>query len=181
MAIAFPRVISPKVVIAILVILIVVHTSMVMMLPIHQARNDMSPLQVELKQSRSYKSIDGVSSVSSIPSNHVVTNRTMIFVHVGKTGGETIKWRLSVICNMRASLRKKARCFEQFQERGESQVSKHTIGYMHCNALRPKHSIQNATTFMVSVRDPIDRIVSWFQYMHVSSFFQQNWRWSSVH
>jgi hypothetical protein len=94
-----------------------------------------------------------------------LSNRTFVFVHVGKAGGETIKWRLKVICNLRASKRKKARCFEQF-EQGESYLSHATIGYMHCDSLRPRMSVQNATTFMVSLRDPVDRIVSWFQYMH---------------
>lgn len=92
-------------------------------------------------------------------------NRTMLFVHVGKAGGETVKWRLKVICNQRGSKRKKTRCLEQFQN-GESFVSNATIGYMHCDSLRPRWSIDIATTFLVSLRDPIDRIVSWFQYMH---------------
>jgi hypothetical protein len=91
--------------------------------------------------------------------------RTFVFVHVGKTGGETIKWRLKLSCKLRASRRKKERCYEQF-EHGESLLSNATIGYMHCDKLRPKPSIENATTFLISLRDPIDRIVSWFQYMH---------------
>eukprot|EP00980_Cylindrotheca_fusiformis_P014379 scaffold3827_cov179-Cylindrotheca_fusiformis.AAC.43 len=82
-------------------------------------------------------------------------NRTMIFVHVGKTGGETIKWRLRVICNLRGSQRKKAKCFEQFQAQGESKLSQSTIGYTHCGSQRPKHSMEKANTFLVSIRDPI--------------------------
>jgi hypothetical protein len=41
-----------------------------------------------------------------------------------------------------------------------------TIGYLHCDKLRPKGSHQNATAYLFSLRDPIDRVVSWFQYMH---------------
>mmetsp|Transcript_8814 Transcript_8814/g.21099 ORF Transcript_8814/g.21099 Transcript_8814/m.21099 type:complete len:404 (+) Transcript_8814:175-1386(+) len=89
----------------------------------------------------------------------------MIFVHVGKTGGETIKWRLQVICELRGSKRKKARCKEQFSL-GESLLSRRVIGYTHCGSQRPRKSMESATSFLVSIRDPIDRLVSWFQYMH---------------
>lgn len=85
---------------------------------------------------------------------HKLANRTMIFVHVGKTGGETIKWRLQVVCNLRGSQRKKARCFEQFT-RGESRLSHATIGYTHCGSQRPKNTMAAATMFLFSIRDPI--------------------------
>ncbi|KAG7372210.1 sulfotransferase family protein [Nitzschia inconspicua] len=92
-------------------------------------------------------------------------NRTLVFVHVGKTGGETIKWRLRVICDHRASKRKKARCLRMFHGI-ESALSRSTIGYVHCDKIRPKKSIQLATTFLFSIRDPLDRVFSWYQYMH---------------
>ncbi|CAJ1892593.1 unnamed protein product [Cylindrotheca closterium] len=92
-------------------------------------------------------------------------NRTMIFVHIGKTGGETIKWRLQVICDLRGSKRKKARCKDQFSL-GESLLSRRVIGYTHCGSRRPRKSMELATSFLFSIRDPIDRLVSWFQYMH---------------
>jgi hypothetical protein len=107
-------------------------------------------------------SLDGSSSSSlfwdpypspgALP--HQLVNRTMIFVHVGKTGGETIKWRLQAVCNLRGSQRKKARCHEQFT-RGESKLSHATIGYTHCGSQRPKNSMAAATTFIFSIRDPI--------------------------
>ena len=85
-------------------------------------------------------------------------NKTIIFVHVGKTGGETIKWRLKVICNLRGSQRKKARCKEQFSL-GESQLSRQTIGYTHCGSQRPRQSMERATSFLFSIRDPIVRSI----------------------
>jgi len=97
--------------------------------------------------------------------NATVVPSKIAFVHIGKTGGETIKWRLRMVCDLRKSQRKRARCLEQF-ETGQSELSKHVTAYMHCNAMRPKLGIPNATAFMISVRDPISRIVSWFQYMH---------------
>ena len=82
-------------------------------------------------------------------------NHSIVFVHVGKTGGETIKWRLKVTCKIRGSKRKKERCLEQFRQRQESRLSQSTIGYMHCGARRPRFSMSNTTAFLFSIRDPI--------------------------
>jgi hypothetical protein len=139
--------VSPKYVVALLLVVVVFQSFM--LLP--KSENESTSFFNELEQSRFPRGL--------------YANRTLMFVHVGKTGGETIKWRLSVICQQRASKRKRARCFEQFAG-SESQLSKKTIGYMHCGAMRPRQSILNATSFLVSIRDPIDRIVSWFQFMH---------------
>lgn len=95
---------------------------------------------------------------TSSRSNTLYANKTMVFVHIGKTGGETIKWRLQVICNLRGSKRKKARCKEQFSL-GESQLSRQTIGYTHCGSQRPRKSMEVATSFLFSIRDPIVSIL----------------------
>ena len=106
--------------------------------------------------------------IASPPARAIHTfgrNHTLTFVHVGKTGGETIQWRLKLSCSLRKSKRKKARCTQQFQS-GESFISRATIGYLHCDKVKPRGIIRSSSMFMVSLRDPIDRIVSWFQYMH---------------
>jgi hypothetical protein len=91
-----------------------------------------------------------------LASHRLHNKTTMVFVHVGKTGGETIKWRLHVTCNLRGSKRKKAKCHEQFQSRGdESYLSHSTIGYTHCGSQRPRYSMTNCTAFLLSIRDPI--------------------------
>jgi hypothetical protein len=140
---------SSTVVLAILVVIVVIRSFI--LLPADHALGSMS--RQHLDQSPP-KALLGPRS-----------NRTLVFIHVGKTGGETIQWRLKLSCKLRTSKRKKARCFDQF-EQGESYVSNATISYLHCDKLKPKRSFQNASTFMISLRDPIDRIVSWFQYMH---------------
>jgi hypothetical protein len=105
-------------------------------------------------------------SVEIVNSNNVQgNNRTLVFVHVGKTGGETIKWRLRVICNQRASKRKKALCLSMFHG-DESALSKKIFGYIHCDNVRPRDSLYRASTYLYSLRDPVDRVVSWYQYMH---------------
>lgn len=96
----------------------------------------------------------------------LMKNQTIVFVHVGKTGGETIQWRVKLSCNQRRTKWKKIRCLEQFKNGQESFVSQSTVGYLHCDKLKPRGIIPNVTMFMLSIRNPIQRIVSWFQYMH---------------
>jgi len=101
-----------------------------------------------------------------LPAAGAGRNQTILFVHVGKTGGETIQWRIKLSCKLRRSKLLKEECFQHFEGEEESALSKATIGYLHCNKLKPTKSLANATAFMFSLRNPIDRIVSWFQYMH---------------
>lgn len=101
-----------------------------------------------------------------IPDAGVADNSTILFVHVGKTGGETIQWRVKLSCKLRRSKLMKQECHQVFAGIEESALSKATIGYFHCDKLRPKWALENATMFMFSLRNPVDRIISWFQYMH---------------
>lgn len=97
-------------------------------------------------------------------------NVKLIFVHVGKAAGETIQWRIKLSCKLRKSKILREECVRQFHGE-ESSLSKATIGYLHCDKLRPPESITNATTFLFSIRNPVDRIVSWYQYMHPDNCF----------
>ncbi len=92
-------------------------------------------------------------------------NQTILFVHVGKTGGETIQWRLRLSCKLRRSKLMKEECFKLFTGE-ESSLSRATIGHLHCDKLRPRESLIDSSIFMFSLRNPVDRISSWFQYMH---------------
>jgi Sulfotransferase family len=94
----------------------------------------------------------------------------LVFVHVGKAAGETIVWRIKLSCTLRKNKFLKEECARQFQGE-ESSLSKATVGILHCDKLRPRFSIKNATTFLYSLRNPIDRIVSWYQYMHPENCF----------
>jgi hypothetical protein len=159
-------------VLAFLVFLVALHSFF--LLPEYDQESNLShPINTLDKARRRPDSPKHRTKNSSSSNNNTNNNATLLFVHVGKAGGETIKWRLKVICNLRASRRKRAICQEQFESGaggaggdGESELSKHTIGYMHCNSLRPKTSLPTATTLLFSVRDPMNRIISWFQYMH---------------
>lgn len=105
-------------------------------------------------------------------SRRAAREERLIFVHVGKTAGETIQWRLKISCNLRKSKMLKAQCSKHFQdEKNESFLSRSTIGHLHCDRLRPRDSMSNATGFLFSLRNPIHRIISWYQYMHPENCF----------
>jgi hypothetical protein len=68
-------------------------------------------------------------------------------------------------------------CEQQFRERGtnETLLSQHTIGIFHSKALNPSNAPQKATTFLWSLRNPIDRIKSWFYYSHPDNCGLVDW------
>lgn len=107
-------------------------------------------------------------------------NEQLIFVHIGKAAGETIQWRIKLSCQLRKSRLWKEECYRQFVGE-ETELSKATIGYLHCNRLRPHRDDKTfddennnnvtTTTYMFSLRNPIGRIISWYQYMHPENCF----------
>lgn len=153
-------VLSPTVLTLFLVVAIVIRG--LTLLP----SNDEALLNASLHGQLEEYSPSGFSDAAIPPGAGAGRNQTIVFVHVGKTGGETIQWRIKLSCKLRRSKLLKEECFEHFVGEDESALSKATVGYLHCDKLRPKASFSNATAFMFSLRNPIDRIVSWFQYMH---------------
>jgi hypothetical protein len=92
------------------------------------------------------------------------SNNAIYFVHIGKSGGETIKNVLAVGCHSRFNRRKRDECLLQLQE-NESQLSKATTGYLHCfNGLR--NNLPHASGLLISLRHPLDRTKSWYDYVH---------------
>ena len=106
----------------------------------------------------------------------------ILYVHIGKTGGEWIKSQLSVVCQTRKNSKRKASCLERFQKKGlvpatatvvqasqETELSKQTIGYLHVNNLYPRNGHQLASHYLYSVRNPLTRLISWYIYNHPQS------------
>ena len=121
--------------------------------------------------------------VFSSPSKTTTTPTTVpkiAFVHVGKTGGTTIGSFLRVTCEARTKAASRDYCLQEWRakhtlENGtnttdESQVSQHTFGVVHGTQsyphANPHQVLQEATHVMISLRNPIERVVSWFYYMH---------------
>lgn len=116
----------------------------------------------------------------------------LMFVHIGKTGGETLKHHLRVTCTTRGDAAKRNKCYKKWQAiaqtnnnnnettnqttniiRHESEISQRTVAIMHCNLLQPPNSARGSggpqdpiTSHLFCLRSPVDRILSWFRYIH---------------
>ena len=122
------------------------------------------------------------SSPSMIFSSPPRAIRRILYVHIGKTGGEWIKSQLLVVCHTRKNAKLKASCFERFKTEGsvpataaevhaskETELSRQTIGYLHVNTLFPRNGHQLASHYLYSVRNPLNRLISWYIYNHPQS------------
>jgi hypothetical protein len=97
---------------------------------------------------------------------HQPEPRSMLFVHVGKTGGETVKGLLRVTCDVKQTRTSKMDCTNKLEARNETQLSKRTQAYFHCDKILPRQvSVDSITSFLFSLRNPVDRVESWFRYM----------------
>mmetsp|Transcript_14446 Transcript_14446/g.34958 ORF Transcript_14446/g.34958 Transcript_14446/m.34958 type:complete len:451 (+) Transcript_14446:114-1466(+) len=97
------------------------------------------------------------------------TLRRVLFVHIGKTGGETIRQTLRVACHMRQNPNLQESCLAKFKNDpslGKTPLNQKTIGTIHCLLMVPANALSKASTLLVSVRNPIERVISWFRYLH---------------
>jgi hypothetical protein len=112
----------------------------------------------------------GASSFSRVGIS-AANNRRILYVHIGKTGGEWIKAQLAVICKTRKNPQVQQACLQKFeQSTTPSHVSQQTVGYLHAhNNAYPRNAIHLATHYLFSVRHPLRRLVSWYIYNHPRS------------
>jgi hypothetical protein len=103
--------------------------------------------------------------IKEVLNNSTVTNtrrhRKILFVHVGKAGGETIKNILEMGCKSRKNKRRRNECLQKVPD---SALNQQVHGYFHCFTIEPR-SIQ-ADSFLFNLRHPVDRAVSWYRYVH---------------
>lgn len=99
------------------------------------------------------------------------------FVHPGKTGGTTIGTMLRATCEYRGVTNPASQehCLREWRDKHTttaaegSQLSQHTFGFVHGTQAFPGDPTQvlnEATHIMISLRNPIERVISWFYYMH---------------
>lgn len=114
------------------------------------------------------RSTNGNYALSTTPKHR---RPKILFVHIGKTGGEFIKAQLAVICKTRKNKLVKADCLKRFQSSGkQSLLSSYTMGYLHVhNPVFPKNGLQASTHYLFSVRHPLSRFLSWCKY---SGFYE---------
>jgi hypothetical protein len=93
-------------------------------------------------------------------------HKRVFLIHVGKTGGETVRHTLKITCRMRKNEFHQQACWDAFNGTQESELSKHTVGTMHCDLILPKKGMDRATTLLWTIRNPLTRIISWFRYLN---------------
>ena len=106
--------------------------------------------------------------------------RRILLVHIGKTGGETLKHILRIGCLIRANQILKDKCWRNFaaqynpdtqssnnnqEPHREPILSKLVTGYFHYKRVNPQSSLQTSTHFLYTIRHPLARIQSWFRYI----------------
>ena len=99
-------------------------------------------------------------------------DRDILLVHVGKTGGNTIRKHLSVL-----------RCYKQFQYMGykslrgvgdakcvknSTSLARQTRTLIHIWSDFPD-AVGNATSYLVTLRNPIERAISSYRYAHIAN------------
>jgi hypothetical protein len=122
------------------------------------------PLVTTTTSSSSFPVEQKNATQSTISTTDSFKNESIYFVHIGKSGGETIKSILQFGCHTRLNRELQAACFAQLHH---SQLSQAVQGYLHCfqqarNSVLPA----KATAFMFSLRHPLDRTNSWLDYVH---------------
>lgn len=102
------------------------------------------------------------------------TDKSIVFVHIGKAGGETIKAALEVGCAVKKNKLARKQCKTSLQH---SALSDQVKGYFHCFRVLPKENVINQTTttsYLYNIRHPVHRIVSWYRYIHPSHCNAEN-------
>lgn len=103
-------------------------------------------------------------------------SRILMYVHVGKTGGYSMDAVLYSNCAWYGLKEPKQECFRNFRNYtlGPTSMGSHlsffTRSTLHLAPRQAYHKwIDKTTTFLVSVRNPIDRVVSAFDMDHVGN------------
>lgn len=86
-------------------------------------------------------------------------------MHVGKTGGETVKKVLRMGCEVRKNVAQRADCWNDFDVATESKLSQLVHGYFHYRQMRPSDAAHVATHYLYTIRHPVQRLQSWFRYI----------------
>jgi hypothetical protein len=110
------------------------------------------------------------SRALDVPMFKTNMTRNILFVHVGKAGGETIKSILSAGCQSRKNKRRKNQCLEHLPN---SRISDTVKSYFHCFSM-PSGAAMDATSYLYNLRHPVDRTISWYRYVSPKNCHQED-------
>jgi hypothetical protein len=102
-----------------------------------------------------------VVDLAKLPDWKTNMSRNILFVHVGKAGGETIKSILSAGCLSRKNKRRKDECLRQLPN---SSISDTVQSYFHCFSMS-SGAAKDSTSYLYNLRHPVDRTISWYRYV----------------
>lgn len=103
----------------------------------------------------------------SFMARSIKQNRTIYYVHTGKTGGTTLGHVLRACCDWFQNAHKKKECFNDFHQFNETRLSKMTKTHHHAFTKPENHVwLPICTSFLFTLRNPIDRAVSAFDMEH---------------
>ena len=104
-------------------------------------------------------------------------DRQIAFVHVGKSGGLTVRRVTSLICRLSVKGRNQTELellpclMRNFQP--NATLSRQVKYYFHMHAHHP-HELEQATDFLFVLRNPIDRVISSYRYSHPANCLEHH-------
>lgn len=95
-------------------------------------------------------------------------DRNIMFVHVGKTGGTTLRSTFRSFCQWYNDEDAREECFQQLGSKNdESLISSLTKSHLHTRLRKNnRYWVEHSTSFFFTVRNPIDRAISAFNMDH---------------
>jgi len=113
-----------------------------------------------------YKNKAGSGNGSGTITHVLEQKRKMVFMHVGKAGGDTINGSVTKAgCYHYANMNKRMECLKAFRKRGESKISEATFLTCHCKPTCTDQKVVKRTTdLLFSVREPLGRFESAFKF-----------------
>jgi hypothetical protein len=94
--------------------------------------------------------------------------QNMLFIHVGKSGGATLRGILKIQCTLMIDARKNKskgqRCLSQLEP--ESRLSQVVKFLVHCTTDPAPKGHEDADSFLFILRHPVDRAISWYNYVN---------------
>ena len=85
----------------------------------------------------------------------------LLFVHVGKAGGETVRYSLRAGCQAMRNKKKRQRCEENVPQ---SALSDRVAGLIHVKMRTVP--LDEVDGYLIVIRNPLDRALSWYRYTH---------------